>query len=125
MPCTKLILISSESVAVTESGHKPKSPETAASVPSLFQTSHSLCLDHPFLSLALRLSLSSLHTDPFITQMRLKTLSTLIGALALAAVSTARPELIISEDQRGLVFIGSFGFLAGGTLALDLQGLKV
>ncbi|KAG0021364.1 hypothetical protein BGZ82_011346 [Podila clonocystis] len=43
----------------------------------------------------------------------------------LASVAQARPELVISEDQRALIDIGSFGFLPGGTLALDLQGLKV
>ncbi|KAG0051894.1 hypothetical protein BGZ83_003221 [Gryganskiella cystojenkinii] len=56
--------------------------------------------------------------------MRLKTISTLIATLALAAFSSARPDLIISNDQRGLIFIGSFGFLSGGTLKLDLQDFE-
>ncbi|KAG0314388.1 hypothetical protein BGZ99_008158 [Dissophora globulifera] len=57
--------------------------------------------------------------------MNLRTLSTLIAASALATLAYARPELIISEDQRGLIYIGSFGFLPGGTLEMDLQDLKI
>ncbi|KAG0367085.1 hypothetical protein BGZ54_004430 [Gamsiella multidivaricata] len=57
--------------------------------------------------------------------MNLRTVSFVIATAALAAVAYARPELIISDDQRGLIYIGSFGFLAGGTLDMDLQNLKV
>jgi hypothetical protein len=57
--------------------------------------------------------------------MRLKTASSLLVAIALAAVSYARPELILSEDQRGIVYIGSFGFLPGATLDMKLQDLQV
>ncbi|KAF9352340.1 hypothetical protein BGX34_012206 [Mortierella sp. NVP85] len=57
--------------------------------------------------------------------MNLRTVSTLIAAVALAAVTYARPELVISNDQRGLIYIGSFGFLPGGTLDMKLDGLKV
>ncbi|KAG0301486.1 hypothetical protein BGZ98_008296 [Dissophora globulifera] len=57
--------------------------------------------------------------------MNFRTLSTLIAASALATLAYARPELIISEDQRGLIYIGSFGFLPGGTLEMDLQDLKI
>ncbi|KAF9984862.1 hypothetical protein BGZ75_003586 [Mortierella antarctica] len=44
---------------------------------------------------------------------------------AMLAVALARPELIISEDQRGLVFISSFGFFPGGVLDINLHDLKV
>ncbi|KAG0199444.1 hypothetical protein BGX28_007289 [Mortierella sp. GBA30] len=57
--------------------------------------------------------------------MKLRAASSFIAATALLAVSYARPELIISEDQRGLIYIGSFGFLPGGTLDIDLKNLKV
>ncbi|KAF9088587.1 hypothetical protein BGX23_007250 [Mortierella sp. AD031] len=57
--------------------------------------------------------------------MRLKTASSLLVATALVAVSYARPELVLSEDQRGIVYIGSFGFLPGGKLDMDLQDLKI
>jgi hypothetical protein len=57
--------------------------------------------------------------------MNLRTVSFLIAAVALAAVTYARPELVISNDQRGLIYIGSFGFLPGGTLDMKLDGLKV
>ncbi|KAF9124656.1 hypothetical protein BGW39_007989 [Mortierella sp. 14UC] len=57
--------------------------------------------------------------------MRLKTASSLLVATALAAVSYARPELVLTDDQRGLVYIGSFGFLPGATLDMDLQNLKI
>lgn len=58
--------------------------------------------------------------------MNLRTVSSLIAAVAaLAAVTFARPELVISDDQRNLIYIGSFGFLAGGTLDMKLDGLKV
>ncbi|KAF9329799.1 hypothetical protein BG006_007170 [Podila minutissima] len=58
--------------------------------------------------------------------MRLKAVSSLMLACMamLASVAQARPELVISEDQRALINIGSFGFLPGGTLGLDLQNLK-
>ncbi|KAG0353451.1 hypothetical protein BG005_007269 [Podila minutissima] len=59
--------------------------------------------------------------------MRLKAVSSLMLAsmAMLASLAQARPELVISEDQRALINIGSFGFLPGGTLGLDLQNLKV
>ncbi|KAF9116031.1 hypothetical protein BGX27_005264 [Mortierella sp. AM989] len=57
--------------------------------------------------------------------MHLKKFSSIIGTVALAAVAFARPELFITEDQRGLIFIGSFGFLPGGVLDMNLQDLKV
>ncbi|KAI1315241.1 hypothetical protein EDD11_001073 [Mortierella claussenii] len=57
--------------------------------------------------------------------MNIRTVSSLIVAAAMVAVAYARPELVISEDQRALINIGSFGFLAGGTLDMDLQNLKV
>ncbi|KAF9359282.1 hypothetical protein BGX26_012662 [Mortierella sp. AD094] len=57
--------------------------------------------------------------------MNLKTVSSIIATVALAAVAFARPELFITEDQRALVFIGSFGFLPGGVLDMNLQNLKV
>ncbi|KAF9187974.1 hypothetical protein BGZ50_001663 [Haplosporangium sp. Z 11] len=57
--------------------------------------------------------------------MKFRTVSSLLVATAFAAVSYARPELVISNDQRGLIYIGSFGFLAGGKLDMDLQNLKV
>ncbi|KAF8930614.1 lung seven transmembrane receptor-domain-containing protein [Dissophora ornata] len=57
--------------------------------------------------------------------MNLRIVSSLITVAALATVAYARPELIISEDQRGLIYIGSFGFLPGGTLDMNLQNLKV
>ncbi|KAG0079182.1 hypothetical protein BGZ92_001162 [Podila epicladia] len=48
-------------------------------------------------------------------------------ALLLSLISTAlaRPELVISDDQRGLINMGSFGFLAGGTFDMDLTDLKI
>ncbi|KAF8983446.1 hypothetical protein BGZ52_000885, partial [Haplosporangium bisporale] len=59
--------------------------------------------------------------------MRLKTASSLMlaGMAMLATVAQARPELVISADQRALIDIGSFGFLPGGTLTMNLQNLKV
>jgi hypothetical protein len=59
--------------------------------------------------------------------MRLKTASSLMlaGMAMLATVAQARPELVISNDQRALIYIGSFGFLPGGTLDMNLQNLKV
>ncbi|KAG9071090.1 hypothetical protein KI688_008633 [Linnemannia hyalina] len=57
--------------------------------------------------------------------MRLKTASSLLVATALAAVSYARPELVLSNDQRKIVDIGSFGFLSGATLDMNLQGLEI
>ncbi|KAF9139346.1 hypothetical protein BGX30_008077 [Mortierella sp. GBA39] len=57
--------------------------------------------------------------------MRLKTASSLLVATALAAVSYARPELVLSNDQRKSVDIGSFGFLSGATLDMNLQGLEI
>ncbi|KAF8962813.1 hypothetical protein BGZ46_001098 [Entomortierella lignicola] len=57
--------------------------------------------------------------------MKLKTVSSLVAIAAMAAVTFARPELFIVEDQRSLIFIGSFGFLPGGVLDMDLQDLKV
>lgn len=59
--------------------------------------------------------------------MRIKTVSSLMlaGMAMLASVAQARPELVISEDQRPVIYIGSFGFLPGGTLGLDIQNLKV
>ncbi|KAG0072834.1 hypothetical protein BGZ89_002421 [Linnemannia elongata] len=57
--------------------------------------------------------------------MRLKTASSLLVATALAAVSYARPELIISDDQRAIVNIGSYGFLPGATLDMKLQDLEI
>ncbi|KAK3846131.1 MAG: lung seven transmembrane receptor-domain-containing protein [Linnemannia gamsii] len=57
--------------------------------------------------------------------MRLKTASSLLVATALAAVSYARPELVLTDDQRALVYIGSFGFLSGATLDMNLQNLKI
>ncbi|KAG0272254.1 hypothetical protein BGZ95_012000 [Linnemannia exigua] len=57
--------------------------------------------------------------------MRLKTASSFLVATALAAVSFARPELVLTDDQRALVYIGSFGFLPGGTLDMNLQNLKI
>ncbi|KAF9314794.1 hypothetical protein BG003_003776 [Podila horticola] len=59
--------------------------------------------------------------------MRIKTVSSLMlaGMAMLASVAQARPELVISEDQRPVIYIGSFGFLPGGTLGLDIQNLKI
>ncbi|KAG0253493.1 hypothetical protein BG011_006334 [Mortierella polycephala] len=57
--------------------------------------------------------------------MKFRTLSSFLVTAALAAVTYARPELVISNDQRGLIYIGSFGFLAGGKLDMNLQDLKV
>ncbi|KAF9546713.1 hypothetical protein EC957_009473 [Mortierella hygrophila] len=57
--------------------------------------------------------------------MRLKTASSLLVATAFAAVSYARPELVLSNDQRKIVDIGSFGFLSGATLDMNLQGLEI
>ncbi|ORZ27130.1 lung seven transmembrane receptor-domain-containing protein [Lobosporangium transversale] len=57
--------------------------------------------------------------------MKIRVISLIITAAAVAAVAYGRPELVISEDQRGLIYMGSFGFLAGGTLEMDLQDLKV
>lgn len=58
--------------------------------------------------------------------MNLRALSSLIAAVAaLAVVTYARPELVISDDQRGLIQIGFFGFLPGGSLELNLEDLKV
>ncbi|KAG9319495.1 hypothetical protein KVV02_004116 [Mortierella alpina] len=51
--------------------------------------------------------------------------SSFVVAGAMLAVALARPELIISEDQRGLVFISSFGFFPGGVLDINLHDLKV
>ncbi|KAG0030482.1 hypothetical protein BGZ82_007419 [Podila clonocystis] len=45
--------------------------------------------------------------------------------LSLASTALARPELVISDDQRGLIFMGSFGFLAGGTFDMGLTDLKI
>ncbi|KAF9934108.1 hypothetical protein FBU30_003389 [Linnemannia zychae] len=57
--------------------------------------------------------------------MRLRNASSLLVATALATVAYARPELVFSNDQRGIVFIGNFGFLPGGTLDMDLQDLQI
>ncbi|KAF9583329.1 hypothetical protein BGW38_009741 [Lunasporangiospora selenospora] len=58
--------------------------------------------------------------------MRLRSPFSLITAVAtLAAVAFARPPLTLSEDQRALVSVGTFGFLPGGTLDIDLQDLKI
>ncbi|KAF9149493.1 hypothetical protein BG015_008723 [Linnemannia schmuckeri] len=57
--------------------------------------------------------------------MRLKTASSLLVAIALAAVSHARPELVLSNDQRPIVYIGSFGFLPGAALDMNLQDLEI
>ncbi|KAF9434953.1 hypothetical protein BGZ76_007128, partial [Entomortierella beljakovae] len=57
--------------------------------------------------------------------MNLRTVSSVIAATALACVAFARPELFIFEDSRSLIYIGSFGFLPGGTLDMNLQDLKV
>ncbi|KAF9572634.1 hypothetical protein EC968_009626 [Mortierella alpina] len=57
--------------------------------------------------------------------MIFKGTSSFVVAGALLAVALARPELIISEDQRGLVFISSFGFFPGGVLDINLHDLKV
>ncbi|KAG0230997.1 hypothetical protein BGX31_005666 [Mortierella sp. GBA43] len=57
--------------------------------------------------------------------MNLRILSFVIAAAALVVVAFARPELVISDDQRSIIYIGSFGFLPGGTLDLNLEDLKV
>ncbi|KAF9319975.1 hypothetical protein BG003_007660 [Podila horticola] len=54
--------------------------------------------------------------------MKLWLVASLLG---LVATAVARPELVISDDQRGLIYMGSFGFLAGGTFDMDLKDLKI
>ncbi|KAF9302654.1 hypothetical protein BGZ74_005031 [Mortierella antarctica] len=45
--------------------------------------------------------------------------------LSLVSTALARPALVISDDRRGLIYMGSFGFLAGGTFDMDLTDLKI
>ncbi|KAG0336375.1 hypothetical protein BG000_006632 [Podila horticola] len=54
--------------------------------------------------------------------MKLWLVASLLG---LVTAALARPELVISDDQRGLIYMGSFGFLAGGTFDMDLKDLKI
>ncbi|KAF9428908.1 hypothetical protein BGZ94_000569 [Podila epigama] len=57
--------------------------------------------------------------------MKLTSITTLACLSALVGVAQARPELVISEDMREVFAIGSFGFLPGGTLELNLQDFKL
>ncbi|KAG0353476.1 hypothetical protein BG005_007239 [Podila minutissima] len=45
--------------------------------------------------------------------------------LNLVSTALARPALVISDDRRGHIYMGSFGFLAGGTFDMDLTDLKL
>ncbi|KAF9335036.1 hypothetical protein BG006_001025 [Podila minutissima] len=45
--------------------------------------------------------------------------------LSLISTALARPALVISDDRRGLIYMGSFGFLAGGTFDMALTDLKI
>ncbi|CAO3571244.1 unnamed protein product [Mortierella alpina] len=57
--------------------------------------------------------------------MLFRATSSFVVAGAMLAVALARPELIISEDQRGHVSISSFAFFPGGVLDINLRDLKV
>ncbi|KAG0259974.1 hypothetical protein DFQ27_003786 [Actinomortierella ambigua] len=57
--------------------------------------------------------------------MRLfKLAASIVATAACTTLALARPELVVEEDTRMLIFAGEFGFLAGGQLTMQLRDLK-